>query len=296
MLRLSSFWCLSVFLFIGQAFAVVSVVVDIRQTGPVNSTTSEVITRVGKNVDATYNATASYNGNPTLHAEEKVTGTEWKYTVSPVTDVTISPTSGNGNSASITAKSAEAETYGIAVTFEVKFTITKYKTDGTVDSTRTEEYTGSGSATLTVTAGKFKVTLVPSDNCKETATNKRSTSRFGLGETGTIEVEPLDPNDALSDINISADPVTICEASPYSFTIKQIPGSATITVTAKVGGSTIADKETYGVSAIAPTGMTAVLKRNENNATMVGSGMFIRVHFEPKDVSFSNSILGEGTS
>jgi hypothetical protein len=48
-------------------------------------------------------------------------------------------------------------------------------------------YTGSGSATLSVKNGKFKIRLEPDDKCKETATNKRSRTRFGLGETGSAK-------------------------------------------------------------------------------------------------------------
>ncbi|MDR1382584.1 MAG: hypothetical protein LBJ67_01860 [Planctomycetaceae bacterium] len=58
-----------------------------------------------------------------LHAEESLQSTQWTYTVSAGFDVIYSPISGNGSSVTMTAKSTEAGTYTMTVTFDVTFTI-----------------------------------------------------------------------------------------------------------------------------------------------------------------------------
>jgi hypothetical protein len=72
---------------VGQAFGAVSV-------------TGAVLQSVGKNINAAYSATAGYNGQPALQAEEMVTGESWTHTAS-----------------------AAAGTYAITITFELTFTI-----------------------------------------------------------------------------------------------------------------------------------------------------------------------------
>ncbi|MDR0610772.1 MAG: hypothetical protein LBG58_11725 [Planctomycetaceae bacterium] len=39
--------------------------------------------------------------------------------------------------------------------------------------------------------------------------------------------------------------------------------------------------------------MVSTTKRNDNGIVLVGSGMFVTIYLEPKDVSFSKSVLGE---
>jgi hypothetical protein len=296
------------FLSIGQTFAAVTVYVDIKQTEPSHLPFSGVETRVGKNVDATYSATAGYNGQPTLHAEEKITATTWTYTVSPVNDVTISPTSGSGSSASITAKSAEAGAYAITVTFEVKFTITKYKEDETVDSTRTEEYTGSGSATLNVKDGKFKVFIKPDDNFPLYAGDMDGyRNKLGVGEDANIIVEKEDG---------SADTVTFDYATPAcspSITINgsaivagNNSGSEIIQVYAVVNGVT-EGPESIGVTVVEPNGIKykEILRYRNLDFTSpnfppispsVRGACFIADMFvTPTDVSFIGVSVGEDT-
>lgn len=95
-------WCLAGMLFcltLGQTLADVTVWVDMKQTGPTDPNNGAVIPRVGKNVYATYSASAGYNGKPTLHEEEAKTGETWTYDVAIGTGATGSPTGmGTGQS------------------------------------------------------------------------------------------------------------------------------------------------------------------------------------------------------
>jgi hypothetical protein len=109
-------------LIVGESFAQGTVYVDVKQTSPTNSS-GAVQVRVGKNVNATYLATAKYNGQPTLHKEEKIQSTAWKYSVSTDNKVVYNPQSGDVNSVTVSAKSAEAGTYTVTFTFKVTFTI-----------------------------------------------------------------------------------------------------------------------------------------------------------------------------
>jgi hypothetical protein len=280
---------------IGQTFAAVTVYVDVRQTGPTTPAFGVLLTRVGKNVDAIYSVTAGYNGQPTLHAEEKITATAWTYTVSPVTDVTISPTSGNGSSATITAKSVEAGTYGIAVTFEVKFTITKYKADGTVDSTRIDgPYTGSGTFTLSVKNGKFNVFIEP----KDMFIGQRNT--LGIGEPAKVVVEKenvYDPPVEFDSMEAYENGNTLINVSNSNFVAGYDSGIAKIKVWAKING--VKEPETIGVSVIEPSGVTfeKVEKIPDPNPTLpqvAFAGFRANVYFLPSSVSFLNIEFNEG--
>jgi hypothetical protein len=162
-------------------------------------------------------------------------------------------------------------------------------------------YTGTSESAFKATNGKFKIILVPNDKCKETSEKRRSVTQFGLGEIGEIKVEAIDPNDAVEMTDVTSSLPNVCEivtqmAPEYFFRIKQKPGDATITVKADVktaNGGTTPGEETYDLTAIAPTGMFATSKENKD-VTLVGAGMYLQIRFEPKDVSFSKSKLGEG--
>lgn len=144
---------------------------------------------------------------------------------------------------------------------------------------------------MNVTAGKLKVRLIPNDNFDP----GRSYTTFGLGETGTIQVETIPQGLPLNVTQIGSSDNTVCVASNNSFTIKRKPGSATITVKAKINNSTTEDTETYGVTGILPTGVRQVKINNQtlpNNT--VGSAFFAQSYLSPTNVSFSNLVLREG--
>lgn len=132
------------------AVAEVEVQVSILQTGPKDTKTGQVLTKVAVNKNATFRVKASYNGEPNLNAEEKVTGTSWKYhiytAVDNVTDddITCNKSSGTEKEFTFTASAKKAKQYFIQVRMYLILTITKYKSDmQTVVSTRqSTEYMG----------------------------------------------------------------------------------------------------------------------------------------------------------
>jgi hypothetical protein len=305
MLLRQNLWVLAILLVAGQAFGDVTVYVDMRQTGPTNSTTGEIITQVGKGVNATYTATAGYNGQTTLNVEEEITNTVWSYTVDTDSGVVYSPQSGTGNSVTVTAKNTVAGTYSITVTFDITFTIKTPVKDSNGNyvynngvqqfTTRTDgPYTESGAAPLNVTNGQLKITLIPSDNFSP----QRSYTTFGLGETGTINVESVPSGQQVTVTYTKSSDETVCIAEIGAFTIKRNPGSATITVKAKIGNSTVEEVETYGVAAIAPTG--AYQKVESTNplfpSNQVGASYLAETYLLPKYVSFKKLVVREGTT
>jgi hypothetical protein len=141
------------------AVADVEVQVTATQTGPTDSTTGQ-ITKVSVNKDATFSVKGSYNEEPKLNAEEKVTGTSWEYTINAPDGVTCNKSSGEGKDIVFTASGNNAGTYQIEIEMKLVFTITKYKADmTTVISTRqSDEYTGSDTATINVW-GNFTIVV-----------------------------------------------------------------------------------------------------------------------------------------
>ncbi|MDR0392598.1 MAG: hypothetical protein LBH59_11860, partial [Planctomycetaceae bacterium] len=144
---------------IATAMADVTVNIDVTQTGPIDSTTEDIKEKVVKDEQASYRLAGSYNGLPTMHAEEKVTGQSWTYTISSDSNVTCNPTSGSSESATFTASSDYSGTHTITITMKVILTITKYKSDmQTVESTReSDEYSKTTTVTLDVW-GKLTIT------------------------------------------------------------------------------------------------------------------------------------------
>jgi hypothetical protein len=136
------------------ATAVADVTVSINnvtQTEPTDSS-GNVREKVGKDENASYSLTGSYNGLPPMNTEEKVTGTAWTYTIVSGSNVTCSPESGSGSSVAFTASSSYSGTYTITITMKVILKITKYKSDmQTVESTRdSKEYSKTTIVTLNV--------------------------------------------------------------------------------------------------------------------------------------------------
>ncbi|MDR1483311.1 MAG: hypothetical protein LBT09_00655 [Planctomycetaceae bacterium] len=142
------------------AMADVTIYIDVSQVGPVDLTTDEIEEKVSKNEQASYSLAGSYNGLPTMNAEEKVTGESWSYTISSGSDVTCNPKSGSSESATFTALSGTTGTYTITITMELILTITKYKSDmTTVVSTReSEKYSKTTTVTLDVW-GRLRITM-----------------------------------------------------------------------------------------------------------------------------------------
>jgi hypothetical protein len=130
----------------------VEVIVDVGQTDPKDSTTGQIITKLGVNETASFSVSASYNGKPPLNAEEKVTGTTWTYTIYVTEGVTCSKSSGNEKSFTFTTSADRAQLHQITVIMKLVFMITKYKSDmTTVESTRqSSEYSGSDNVSLDV--------------------------------------------------------------------------------------------------------------------------------------------------
>jgi hypothetical protein len=272
---------------------------------------------IGDNADpgvniAQYGITATCDPKSLENNEVKPIDASWTCSVkniTPIPNATVNPnipsvsapSGGNGNWMVYVSSPNAGEwkiEFEATVTYDVWDKIKdrkKLKDDG-ITPEKFGQYSGTGTCTFKVTNGKFKIILVPDDNCKETPDNKRSVTYFGLGETGKIKVKPIEPNDTVTVTKISATPENICKAGKYSFTIRQQPGSATITVKAEVtkNGSTTAGTETYGITAIAPTNMYGVSKKDNFNILLVGAGMYVWVGFEPKDVSFSKSKIAEG--
>jgi len=169
----------------------------------------------------------------------------------------------------------------------------KLKPDGTPE--KFGPFTGTAICTFKAINGKFRIILIPDDKCKETPTTKQSVTRFGLGETGKIKVAPIEPNKTVTVTKISAAPGDVCDAGMYFFAIKRNPGTATITVEAKVNGSSISEEETYKVTGILPSGAYFDQKSQkvyEKNDT-VGAGFTADLYLLPKDVSFSKLPLKE---
>ncbi|MDR1384488.1 MAG: hypothetical protein LBJ67_11700 [Planctomycetaceae bacterium] len=316
MLRLS-LWILAILLVAGQIFAddvVVSVYVDMKQTGPVNS--SEIVqARVGKNVNATYSATANYNGNPVLHAEESLQSTQWTYTVSAGSDVIYSPSSGNGSSVTMTAKSTEAGTYTMTATFDVTFTIKTPQKDSNGNyvysngvqqfTTRTDgPYTGSGSATLNVKDGKFEVKIKPSVLIPQYSGDTNGyRNKLGIGEeTATILVFPEeDSEDTVVFYTATSSDFSVSGAS---FDAGAFAKQGTISVYANINGNPEPDgPETIGVTIVEPggAGMVNLQKKphpnppqNPGDAYAPFVGMETKAYFLPNDVSFSRVEIQEG--
>jgi hypothetical protein len=280
----------------------VSVYVNVSQTGPQAPVTGAVLQSVGKNINAAYSATAGYNDQPALQAEETVTGESWTYTASAGAGVVYSPTAqGTGSSATVTAKSAAAGTYTITVTFELTFTITKYKADGvTVDSTRTDgPYSGSGSATLNVKDGKFKVEIAPTDMFR----GRRNT--LGIGEPASIVVEQENPSDppvsfdsmeVYENINSEGGNTLIDIKSP-SFKAGHYGGTAKIKVWAKINGIKEQVPETIGVSVIEPSSIITekIVKIPNPSPPHAYAGFIGRPYVLPITVSFLYTEVREGT-
>jgi hypothetical protein len=320
MLR-SSLWILAIFLIVGQAFASVTVYVDMKQTGPKDAN-GEVLVRVGKNIDATYLATASYNGQPTLYHEETIQSTNWTYTVSADAGVVYSPTqSGTGNSVTVTAKSAAAGTYTITVTFSLTFTIKTPQKDAQGNyvydvnnnqlfTTRSDgPYSGSGSATLNVKEGKFKVAIEPTDLFR----GRRNT--LGIGEPAKVVVEkenPSDPSVAFHSMEVyentnsegastntnSADASTLINISAPSFKAGHYNGIAKIKVWATIN-NVKEGPETIGVSVIEPNGVKMINVQKipdprPDNPSLASVGFHAKVYLLPNTVSFLYVEINEG--
>jgi hypothetical protein len=306
MLR-SSVWILAIFLIVGQAFAGVTVYVDMKQTGPVDSN-GEVQVRVGKNVNATYSATAGYNGQPTLHAEEEVTGESWTFSVSSSADVNYNPNSGNGNSVTVTASSAKAGTYTITVTFSLTFTIKTPQKDtqgnyvydvnnNQLFTTRSDgPYSGSGSATLNVKDGKFEVKIKPNVLIPQYVGDTDGyRNKLGIGEDATLFVFPEEG---------SEDTVVFHTATSSDFWISgasfeagPIAKQGTISVLACINGSAEPDgPETIGISVVEPGGAGIVQEPHSNiwHIHNTGSVGFLgMIYITPDDVSFHNVTFQE---
>lgn len=152
-------------------------------------------------------------------------------------------------------------------------------------------FTGTCECAFNSTNGNFKIILSPRDKCKETATNKRSVTRFGLGEKGSIQLETIPPGLPIDTIDTASSDTNICTVGTMSFTIKHQPGTATITANARINNSPTAETATYTLTAIAPTGMyfdTASKENLPNPGDPNGSGAGFRanIYLLPKDVSF----------
>ncbi len=308
MLRLVLCLLWAVLLCAGQAMAEVTVVVDMKQTGPVVN--GVVQPRVGKNIAATYSASASYNGTPTLHDEEEVTGEAWTHTVTASSsDVNYSPTGEqSGNAVGISASSAKAGTYTISVTFSVTFTIKtpvkdsngnyQYNSDGTQQfTTRTNgPYSGSGSATLNVKNGKFEVKIKPNDLIEQFAGDTNGyRNKVGIGETINVCVFP---ETGTSD-SVSFDHVVFnqIQYSQTNFKADDFPGTLALDVYAKVNGF-LEGPESIGVTVIEPSGAGLVRKigsgvgHTHNTGSVSFYGM---CYLTPGDVSFAAVSVYEDT-
>ncbi|MDR1923341.1 MAG: hypothetical protein LBQ66_03110 [Planctomycetaceae bacterium] len=150
-----------VLLCFSQAIADVTVDVKIDQTAPLDAD-GKISTKVGINKDATFSVRASYNGEPPLNAEEKVTDQSWTYSIADVANVTSNPKNGTTKDFDLTVSGSKPGTYTITITMSVKLTIKKHASDGTtVVSTReSDEYTGTANVTIDVWG---KLTITTSD-------------------------------------------------------------------------------------------------------------------------------------
>ncbi|MDR2641228.1 MAG: hypothetical protein LBC74_00375, partial [Planctomycetaceae bacterium] len=292
----------------GQTFAQVTVYVDVKQTGP--SVGGEIQARVGKNVNATYSATARYNGQPTLNREDTIQSTKWTYSVSSDNKVVYNPKSGSSDSVMVAAKSAEAGTYTIAFTFEVTFTIKKPVVDGQgkyqYDSngnqkfdTYTKSYFGYGSEMLNVKDGRFKVEIKP----KELFRGRRNI--LGIGELAKVVIDKETPNDPAVEFyymdveeNINDEgSATLIGINGPDFQAGHYKGTAKIKVWAKINGVKEEKYETIGVSVIEPSGifMEKLLSISNTSTKGVLVGFRWQTYILPNTVSFSNVEFKEGT-
>ncbi|MDR1383663.1 MAG: hypothetical protein LBJ67_07445 [Planctomycetaceae bacterium] len=161
-------------LHVATVAADVTVYVKASKTGPIDTTTDKVKEKIGKDEQVSYEITGSYNGQPPLNAEEKVTDASWEYTISAGQNVTCNPTFGSSHKATFTASSSNAGEYTITITMKLILTITKYKPDmTTVVSTRTTNpYYGTTAATLDVW-GKLEIDApeyLPVNSTRQTVT------------------------------------------------------------------------------------------------------------------------------
>ena len=256
--------------------------------------------RVGKNVNAEYSVTVDYNGSPTLHVEEKLdaTKTKWTYDISIDSGATCNPSgTGEGKPTSITAQSPTAGTYTITAKYYVTFTIDTpvkdsngnyvYNSDGTQQfTTRTDgPHSGSGSATLNVKDGKFKIRLQPASTHEFPG---RSYTKFGVGETGAIVVEKENASDPYTPVfqeATSSDPFsfTLDGGTGPGYTAASQKGSSTISVWATINGQR-EGPETLGVEVLEPSGI--VMKHVASYDTQNAKGMALTSHLRPTTVSF----------
>ena len=273
-----------------------------------------------------YDIAANCDPSPLENDEAKAVNPIWEFLVKETIPISppgnihvpiVSSFFGTGNTRQVGISSPNAGTWKIEFEAAVTYDVWDKVNDELMEGEKFGPFKGTASCTFKATDGGFRIILIPDDDCKETPDNKRSVTRFGIGETGKIKVEPIEPNTTVTVMQVACQDEDICiaakEDSGGNFTFRQKPGSATIAVLAIAGG--IDTVETYDVTAIVPTGMFAIdkenwrdgqddetdedkEKRNEigdrSNISGVGSGMRITMRFEPKDVSFANSVLGEG--
>lgn len=188
-------------------------------------------------------------------------------------------------------------TYSISVTFKVTLTITKYKSDGTVDSERTESKSGSGSAMLTVKNGRFEVKTKPADFISQYFGDANGCrNKLGIGENATVLVFPEEGSGDTVEFYTATS--TNFHMSGASFDAGVYAKQGTIDVYACINGAGEPDgPETIGVSVVEPTGMGLVkvgggVWHKKNSASV---GFFAMKYLTPGDVSFSAVSVYEDT-
>ncbi|MDR1382809.1 MAG: hypothetical protein LBJ67_03025 [Planctomycetaceae bacterium] len=275
----------------------VTISLNAVQTGPVDpAQNNKVRTSVNINEDATYSVVATYNGEPTLNDEEKITDTTWHFVAStddPSANASPSLSVGDTETKIATAHASQAGVYFLSFTMKVEFIITEYEADGTtVKSTRTDgPYSGSISMPLNVTNGQLKITLIPADNFAP----QRSYTTFGLGEVGAVDIQTVPPNQTIGTITIMNSNFNVCSVSSQSFTIKKNPGAADITVATQVNGIPVT--ETIGLTAIAPSGAyQKLISHIPFQPNEVGAGFYASTYLLPKSVSFSQLSIHKGSA
>jgi hypothetical protein len=284
------FFVLSIFVFTVQALAQVEVFVYVEQTGPLD-TDGNVKIQFNKYENATFRISCGYNGYPILNEEERITKEDWSYSIAYVAGIDCYPMSGNSDTATITVSGSKEDAHIIPVTMKVKFTITKYRQSGGIESTREESYSKNGFIAANITPGKLKIELIP-----QVVFKNRSYTTFGIKETGNINVKSVENDFLRVEINsLTSKNTDLCNINLYGeWCLEHKEGVVILMVKAQSGHQNITYyEEPIALTITMPKAITVVKKSNylDISTFNVGAGIITSHYLLPKDVSFTNTIF-----
>ena len=196
------------------------------------------------------------------------------------------------------------------ITFAVKVTYTLKDANGDdlLDQNgdpQTVTFPGTASCRFKATTGNFRIILVPDDNF-----TGRSLSALGVGETGSIYVEPIGstlPSDILPLQDIWSSNASVLKKDTanlangtMTFTAGSVKGSAVVIAKDKNG-----NEETYSIEIVEPAGVRFeedATRRNTSNGVSLdvspgtgtrGAAFVAKTYILPADVSFKGIKIGE---